>query len=255
MRRFILCLALGLGMLCMGSMTQAYTVGNPMSATGVGKLAMSAEYEHHQRELADDMNTESARYLVKASYGLSSWLDIFAKAGGAGLVIPLENVKFDGDNKFAWGAGARAKLLQLPVWKAELFSSAQLFSYRSRGVVNQLVTDAPQSWTRSLSSEYIWWEYGGALGIRARQGFAWPYVGLDLSYVAGEKNTTQYNLFSYGTVFGGESNTSFSGKDIIFSGFGGIDLNLPYRYQLSFEVQGSSWEEVSFSIGISQRSP
>lgn len=242
-------------MLLMSSMAQAYTVGNPMSATGEGKLTMSAEYEHHRRELLDDMSTESARYLVKASYGLTPWLDMFAKVGGAGLDVPLKDVRFEGDNKFAWGAGARATLLRLPVWNAELFSSAQMFSYHSRGVMDQLVTNAPQPWTRSLDSEYIWWEYGGAMGVRARRGFAWPYVGLDLSYVAGEKNTTQYNIFSYGSVFGGESSSTFRGEDIIYSGFGGIDLNLPYRYQLSFEVKGSSWEEVSFSVGISQRSP
>lgn len=255
MFRSSLFLALGLGMLLMSTMAQAYTLGNPMCATGEGKLAMSAEYEYQKRKLADSMPTESIRYLVKASYGLTPWLDMFAKAGAAGLVIPLQEVRFDGEDKFAWGAGARATLLRLPIWSAEVFSTAQVFSYRTRGEVDQLVTDSPQTWTRRLNSKYIWWEYGGSLGLRARSEAVWPYLGIDLSYVEGEKTTTQYNVFSYGTVFGGSSSATFSGKDLILTGFGGIDLTLPYRYQLSFELRGSSWEEVSFTIGVSQRSP
>lgn len=254
MCRSLLRLALGLGMLLTSTLAQAYTLGNPMGLTGKGKLVMSAEYEFQSRELPDALSTESARYLIKASYGLISRVDVFAKAGIASLQIPLQDSKFVGEDEFAGGAGIRATLIQLPVLRAEVFSCAQIFGYHNRGRVDQQVTDSPQTWTRRLDSKYIWWEYGGALGVGARQGTIWPYLGIDLSYVEGEKITTQYNIFSYGSVYGGRGRANFSSEDLILNGFGGIDLSLPHRYKLSFEIRGPSREDVSFTIGISQRS-
>lgn len=248
-------LALGLAMLLFSTSAQAYTIGNPVGATGSGKLVMSLEYEYQDRQLPGNLPTESMRYLAKASYGLTSWLDLFAKGGAADLEIPMHEVTFASDQKFAWGAGARATLLRLPIWRAEFFSCGQIFNYHSRGRVDQEVTDSPQTWTRSLNTKYIWWEYGGSLGIKARQGAVWPYVGVDISYVEGEKNTTQYNIFSYGTVYGGARSDNFSSDNLVYSGFGGLDISLPLRYKLSFEMRGVNRDEISFSVGVSQRSP
>jgi hypothetical protein len=254
-RSTLSCLALVLGVLLVSAAAQAYTLGNPMGSTGKGKLSVSAEYEFQDRELTGAFSTESARYLLKASYGLSQWLDVFAKGGVAGLDVPYGDAKFVGEERLAWGAGARAALLRLPVLRAEVFTCAQIFGYRTRGSVDQQMSDASETWTRRLSSEYIWWEYGGALGIGIQRGAIWPYVGVDLSYVEGEKITSQYDIYTDQTVYGGESSGNFSSDEVIFSGLAGIDFKLPHRYKLSFEVSGSNPEDLSIAIGISQRSP
>jgi len=232
----------------------AYTVGNPIEAAGPGRLAVSAEYEYQKRDLPDVDLIESRRYLVKAGIGLTSWLDVFAKGGAAHLEIPLEGEPFVGEDKFAWGAGARATLWHLPKWQLELFSSGQILSFHTRGRVDQEITTSPEVWTRRLDTKYIWWEYGGALGLKVRRGVLSPYLGVDVSYIEGEKITHQHNLFSYGSVDAGRSSAEFSSEDAVFTGFGGLDIRLPLRYQLSLELRGTSRDRVSFTLGLSQRS-
>ena len=46
----------------------------------------------------------------------------------------------------------------------------------------------------------------------------------------------------------------FSSEDLVFNGFAGIDVVLPIRYQLSAEVRGKGRDEISFTLGLSQRS-
>jgi hypothetical protein len=254
MSRKSLGLMSALSLLLAVSVAGAYTVGNPVDATGSGKLAVSAEYEYQEHRLPDVEGTESTRYLVKAGYGLTPWLDVFVKGGAANLEIPLVNQRFVGEDKFAWGAGARATLWRPQRWPLEVFSSGQIFSFRTNGRVDQEVTGSPITWTRRLDSRYIWWEYGGALGVKIRQGAVSPYLGLNVSYVEGEKITHQYNIFSYGTVDGGQSNADFSSEEVVVNGFGGLDVILPLRYRLSLEVRGNSSDQISFTIGISQRS-
>jgi hypothetical protein len=172
----------------------------------------------------------------------------------AHLEIPLDGRHFVGEDKFAWGAGGRAALWRLPRWQLELFASGQILSFHTRGRVDQEVTTSPEVWTRRLETKYIWWEYGGALGLTVRRGVLSPYLGVDVSYVEGEKITRQYNLFSYGTVDAGRSSAEYSSEDAVFSGFGGLDIRLPLRYQLSLELRGTSRDRVSFTLGLSQRS-
>jgi len=255
MRRFFFLAAAAGFLLVTAVMAGAYTVGNPIEATGAGKLAVSAEYEFQKRDLPDVDGIESGRYLVKAGIGLTSWLDLFAKGGTAHLEIPLESDRFIGEDKFAWGAGARATLWRLPRWQLELFSIGQILGFHTRGRVDQEVTGSPEVWTRRLDTKYIWWEYGGALGLKVRRGVVSPYLGLDISYIEGEKITHQYNLFSYGSVDAGRSGTEFSSEDAVFSGFGGLDISLPLRYRMSLELRGTSRDRISFTLGLSQRSP
>lgn len=254
MKRMMLCVTMLLASLLAGSLAQAYTVGNPVAAAGTGKLAVSAEYEFQDRELPGSLPTESKRYLIKASYGVTSWLDLFAKGGVAGLEIPLQGANFIGEDRFAWGAGAQAILLRVPSWRMELFSTGQVFSYRTRGQVSQVMTGYPVIWTRQLDTKYVWWEYGGALGVKYRQGFVWPYLGLDVSYVDGEKITKQHSIYSDYSQYDGQSSAQFSSDEVIFSGFLGCDVCIPSRYKLSLEVRGNGPDEVSFTIGLSQTS-
>ena len=81
-----------------------------------------------------------------------------------------------------------------------------------------------------------------------------PYLGLDVRYVEGERHLRQYNVFSYGTVYAGQSRSDFSSESLVINGFAGVDLNLPVRYQMSVEVRGKGRDEVSFTNGLSQRS-
>lgn len=255
MYKYSFWLILGLAVVLASATAQAYTIGNPAGAAGTGKLHVSAEYEFQNRELPGSLPTESHRYLVKGSYGVTSWLDIFARGGVAGLEIPFQDSRFVGEDSFAWGIGGRATVVRFPRWRSEIFSTGQVFTYRTRGRVDQQVVNSPETWTRQLNSKYIWWEYGGALGVKTRQGAVSPYFGVDLSYIEGEKITDQYNVFSYGSVYGGKSNTNFSSEDLLLNPFVGLDVNLPLRYKLSAEVRGTSRDEISFSIGLSQRSP
>jgi hypothetical protein len=242
-------------MLTFAAVSAAYTVGNPMEATGSGKLAVSVEYEYQEHGLPDIDDIESIRYLVKAGIGLTSWLDLFAKGGAAHLEIPVDGDRFIGEDKFAWGAGARATLWRLPRWNMELFSSGQILSFHSRGCIDQKVATSPEIWTRRLDTKYIWWEYGGAVGVKVRRSVISPYLGVDVCYLEGEKITRQYNLFSYGTVDAGRSSAEFSSEDVVLSGFAGLDILLPLRYRLSLELRGKNRDRISFTIGMSQRSP
>ncbi len=255
LRRWSCILILASGLSLLSAKAQAYTLGNPMGATGKGKLLVSAEYELQDKKLPVSLSTESARYLLKASYGLSPWLDVFAKGGIAGLRIPMESVTFVGENQFAYGGGARATIVHLPGWRAEIFTSAQLFGYSTEGSVNEQITDASGTWTRRLDSEYVWWEYGGALGVGIRQGAMWPYLGIDICYVEGEETTRRYDVLSEEATYVGKRKVDFSSDGLMLSGFGGIDLALRGRHKLSLEFRGIGLKGFSFTVGISQRSP
>lgn len=79
----------------------AQMAGNPVGVRGHGEWSISASGSY-----VDQDNFVSRRILMKSSWGVADWLDVFCVGGGAQLEMMLEGIdRFKGDCEFAYGLG------------------------------------------------------------------------------------------------------------------------------------------------------
>jgi len=231
---FLVCSALGGGG---PSLVLASSPGNPLFALGKGRLAVSAEWEQGNRTL--DLETESGvtsnRYWLKGTYGLLDWLDLSAAGGAVDFDVSTshgtQSLSFESDHlTFGFCGAAKVRVLHSEEQNVGVFAAINGAHLYTEEFVGSLPPE-----------KFSWNEFQLAVGATRRYGFASPYFGVSYSLVDGEL-----------TWDGG------NGEDFRDPGglaFGGIEISLPGRYAVTFEVNGrigGNSDEISFSVGVSQ---
>ena len=215
----------------------ASSPGNPLGMVGAGRLAISAEWDQDNRDLELDADSEvtSNRYWLKGTYGLTDWLDV---SGAAGFVdfdvssLGTRSSSYESDHMtFCFQGGFKLR----PFCHEEKKLSAFLTAHGSHLQAKEFVG--------SVRPEKLSWnEFQMAVSVAKKYGFAFPYVGVLYSLVDGE------------LMLAGGDGPDFQDPGAL--AFAGIDFSLPSRYALTFEVRGrlgGDTDEISFSIGLSQR--
>ncbi len=94
----------------------AGNIGDPGSSLNKGGWALGTEFSGISREIRDGdgirYDTESWRLLLKGSYGITDWLEGFARAGG--VTLKIRGTPFDSNPGWAAGAGLKATFLDPP---------------------------------------------------------------------------------------------------------------------------------------------
>ena len=231
---FLLCCALG------GSgpsLALASTPGNPLLHVGKGRLAVSAEWEHTNRTLDLDVESDvmSNRYWLKGTYGFSEWLDVTGAVGGVDFDIStLQNAgshSFESHHlTFGFLGGLKLRISHNEERNLTFYGSVNGSHYEAEEFVGS-----------SPPSDLIWNEVQSTLAVMKGYGFAFPYVGAAYSLVDGEMR------------WNGQNSEDFRDPGGLL--FAGADFSLPNRYVISIEVNGrvgGTWDEISFSVGLSQ---
>ena len=98
------------------AITFAGGIGDPGSTLMKGEWALGPEISGVGREISDGdsvrYDTESWRLLLKGSYGIKDWLEVFGRAGGA--TIKIRGTPFDSNLGIAAGGGVKGTFLDPP---------------------------------------------------------------------------------------------------------------------------------------------
>ena len=219
------------------SLTVASSPGNPLQPIGKGRLTVSAEWEQQNRSLELDAESEvtSNRYWLKGTYGLYEWLDISGAVGAVDFDVSTsqDTRSFSYESHhltFGFRGGLKVRAFQ----DVERHITVLL-------TVSGLHLPTEDFTGSKTPAELYWNEFQSAVCLGKRYGFALPYVGLSYSLVDGELDWMSGEPQDF--------------RDPGGLAFAGIDFSLPSRYMLSFELNGrigGAWDEVSFSVGLSQ---
>jgi hypothetical protein len=92
------------------------SIGDPGATLEKGTWALGPEISGVSREISDQGNvrydTESWRLLLKGSYGITDWLEVFGRLGGA--TFKIRGTPFDSSLGIAAGGGLKGTFLDPP---------------------------------------------------------------------------------------------------------------------------------------------
>lgn len=151
----------------------AGAIGDPGATLMKGGWALGPEVSGVGREISDRdsvrYDTESWRLLLKGSYGITDWLEVFGRLGGA--TIKIRGTPFDSNLGIAAGGGVKGTFLDPPGHPLR-YSLGGQFLYAQ---------------TDDQGATAKWFEYDIWMGMFYKE---WknlnPYVGVVYSRVDGK---------------------------------------------------------------------
>ena len=147
----------------------AVVVGNPSGAMGKGEISLGLESERFE-DVFDTDEVCSQRYLAKMSYGLTGFMDVFARIGSGALNVMPEGSAagsgFTGDSRIALGGGVRAETARVSgLGGCRFFTTVQWLQFNSAGEFLRELRHKDYTWEERLETSYRWREIGAAFGV------------------------------------------------------------------------------------------
>lgn len=254
---------------------QAGVLGNPTGTMGRGNVSLGVEYDY-RRGLTDneiavgtDPNGEleflSQRYLARAGLGAFKWLDLYFRLGAADLSFPGETVQdedFSGSTGFAIGGGLALRLFEThndQGVNARALFSAQGLRFSSHGSMRFLVPTTTDVY-RVFENDYTWNEIDLGLMLALTTPhldsgghvFLTPYVGVEKTFIDGKNERGEFLSTGGQSTRLGLEEVDFADDGLTIRPVVGIEINMPQRYALAFEITMIDSKEFSFGVGISQ---
>lgn len=153
-------------LLLLGSMTaaQAGLIGYPLPQETVFWPRIEVTGDSFKADLKSDGDAEATtgRALATVSFGLTPWIELYARAGLAEFNV--DNADFKGDFGFAYGGGVRLRVWELPFVKVGLLGQYLRFT-----------SEDSDSAGRAVEGE--WEAYDIGLGVGTRQISAFQFYG------------------------------------------------------------------------------
>ncbi|MCD6307716.1 MAG: hypothetical protein J7M24_01825 [Candidatus Latescibacteria bacterium] len=245
-------------------------IGNPGTQIGEKNLFVGIEYARgtHIYDLdTRGLDTISERVTFKVTTGLTDWLDLYIRAGGASLalgykdndyVYKTQNLtqkwgnsskNFESDFSAGFGAGTRLRLLNFPDSRMRVFFQGGGFIFKTKDDIRWDLSDGSNV---TKNREIKWADFYGALGIAKRTDYLDISIGVGFSEIWWE--ISDENLVNVGTTTTKNqipNRDSFELRNPVF-GFIGFDFVLPYEYRISVQAAVRSIDEAEFSVAISQ---
>lgn len=243
--------------LCMGtSESRAELFTNPAANIGKKNLSVGVEFSSVASVYdldASELPITSERALLKVTAGLTDWLDIYLKGGGANLVIDYKEDDDDVVQNFApdkmsagFGAGTRIQILNRVNSGTRVFFQGGGFFFNADGEISSVTTTK----TVTTSREMRWLDVYAGLGVSKRLDF------LDITGGVGFSEIKWWMKDDVSTITGTSTSTvhkdwrsSFETRSPIV-GFIGLDFVLPHEYRLSLQtgIRGMDAAEVTFAV-------
>lgn len=231
----------------------AQSVANPMFTDTHNEVTIAIG-GGASKEKTGDLTVYNNEYLVRTVVGLGRRFDIYAEFGFSKLAVDLTGATashLDGDFKPAYGGGLTLRLFTVRKWRLSLFSGAQVFRFTANPTTSETVFLADNPARRQLQLKYDWRTYQFNMGVTKELGELSFVVGVSGRFVQRvEKKVNKLALAD-----GGFSETSTKGEylsGVQFVPFAGMNLHLPSRLKLNFELKAQDIENIAFFAGISQ---
>jgi len=232
-------------------------LSNPGVQVGKKNLSVGLEYSTvmHTYDLdTDGLDTTSDRISLKFTTGLTDWLDIFVKGGGANLILDYKQESnalknYDSDFGVGFGAGARLRLMNFMDSQTRVFLQGGGFFFKTDGAI-EWETDVLSSLKKERELE--WADMYVGMGIAKRMDFIDLNFGVGFSQIYWRMQDTDVQLTGSAITRSLlPERDSFESLNPVF-GFIGLDFVLPYEYRISAQAGIRNLDEAEFSIAISQ---
>ncbi len=233
------------------SLLNGQMAGNPVGVRGDGEWTVSAIGTYVNQQLGHE-TAVSRRILLKSTWGVAPWLDVFCTGGGVQVDLNRSEANvgdYKGKYRFGYGLGFNLTLkLEFNAW---LWGGGQALRFPSRGSFLEYLNTGGESDCREFEMTYDWREFQGHLGL------VFPYRSLRF-YVAGvlwaiqrletKQEYLQFGDFRYflGEVQGEYRSGAWTG------GVFGVEFLLPQRYSICIESLVFNEENYQVMVGICQ---
>ena len=254
-RIFILICVLIITALFSGS-ASGNLIGNPGMNVGKKNLVVGLEYSYMSRKL--ETMTYSNRYLLKATTGLSEWLDIYLTGGGADLSMDYYESKskvnstiydYSSNASGGVGFGVRMRIMNFENRNTRVFIMGDIFGFRTNG---EFIEDLGGGQQNVLQRDTIWIDGRCALGITFGFELVELSFGVGAAGVQRRMDDVKITRSALTSTKVPQARTEPLDYPKPAFGFIGFDFILPLEYRLSFQISGHNIDEGRFSFAISQ---
>ncbi|MFQ5603785.1 MAG: hypothetical protein ACE5HS_11000 [bacterium] len=231
----------------------AQPVGSPIFSASRGELTLSFNGGYLVKSI-QGVENDSPRFLAKAVYGLTSYLELFAVMGAAKINLDLlENpsVNYRDDYHLAFGAGLTLRVFHFKPAKFYLFLNGQVFRFTGKPAHEDLSVVSNSEVMKRSVLEYDWREVLGSAGSAKRFG-KWRFIaGVQGKII--QRNETKTTIFSIIGNTGTQNIQHGTYKSgLQFNPILGVEFQLPSRFKLNLEVIGHRSTDFMINVGISQ---
>ncbi len=231
-------------------------MGNPMEQVAKRNLFVGIEYSTliHVYDLdTEGIDTTTDIAGLKVTTGITDWLDVFVRAGGARLTLDYEQLgwtdNFESDYSAGFGGGGRLRLFNFVNAETQVFLQGDGFVFRASDTFER---ERPDGSTQVRDREVTWSNLSLGLGLTKRWDYVDITVGATLTEVWWELNDVEITRF--GSATGRvplDTRDSFETNSPL-AGFIGLDCVLPYEYRLSLQGGITDMDNLRFGAAISQ---
>ncbi len=228
---------------------QAQMVGNPVGVKGKGEWTISAAGTYMNQEIGNEIAV-SKRILLKSSWGLASFLDVYGTIGAVQLDLKTPDVTFvdyEGKFRLGYGVGFSSAFTLLSQSKISFWVSGQVLRYFSEGSF----LEYEDIYSKEYKMNYDSREFMGSVGIvipfRSFRIYG-AGVGWATQRLESKNEYLEYAgiVRHVGQIDGELRSGLWSG------GMVGIEFILPQQYTISLEGLFFNEENYHIMIGVSQ---
>ncbi|MBN2030887.1 hypothetical protein JW824_11670 [bacterium] len=228
---------------------QSQMVGNPAGVKGKGEWTISATGTYMNQQVGNE-TAISRRILMKSSWGLASFLDVYGMIGAVQLDLKTPDVNFidyEGKFRLGYGVGFNGAVLPLSGSQISLWVSGQALRYSSEGSFIEYA----DIFSREYKMHYDIREFMGSAGIVIPfQSFRIYAAGIGWATQRLESKNEYLEYVGVVNHIGQVDGEFRSG--LWTGGVVGIELILPQRYTISLEGLFFNEENYHIMIGVSQ---
>jgi len=236
------------------SSLNAQMAGNPVTVRGEGEWTMSVFGTYLNQQLGSGTTTVSRRVLLKSTWGVTPWLDVYLTGGGTQLEVKVsqEGIESYKDKyRFGFGAGFTLNLVTLPQSGIGFWLGGQVMRFPSQGSFMELFDIETETIYREFVMKYDCREFQGCIGVTVPfRSVRFYAAGVGWAIQRLEKKK-EYLEYGDSRTFVGDSEGEY--RSGLWTGATlGMEILLPHRYSIGVECLLFNQRNYQIMVGICQ---
>ena len=235
---------------CVPRFSHAQPAGNPAGTAGRGKWTVVLSNTYSEQKL-ENLSALNRRILMKSSWGVSPWLDLYVTGGVVNLEMKQDSAGIrdykDEKYRFALGGGARISLLSLKKRGFGVWGGARFLMFSSSGSFIEPI----ESFSRRYDLDYTWKELSGFASCGVRAGMFTLYGGAAFWALDRDDIKKQYLVSQSSSTFVGSEDGEYN-SGIKAGGLFGVEFRLARNFVISAEARYFSADDFIIIAGIGQ---
>jgi len=230
---------------------QAQPAGVPLLSGSAKEFTLSAIGGYYTKSIYGVQNTYRS-YSFKAAYGLSGNFDIFGHIGVLKLNLNAgDSLKLNDKRRVAYGGGFTWKILSLQAARLGVMVGGQVLRFKTKPDFQERLPVSGSELYQVTALEYDWRELNFNFCLSKEFDIAHFYAGGNLKYIIRDEFRENKLLLNGSNVSFARTFSKYR-SGALWQPMLGLEVNLPSRLKLSFEITGTAEEDYMVFIGVSQ---